>query len=346
MSYRSCHMDILVLALEHARSPRDGSMGHDRPSKPAKDHMTQPDKQVTPIDLNYRNRPHGAAAFLVRTNQSVVLVECGPSKCTPALEQGLMEHGIQPDDVDQVFLTHIHLDHGGGTGEWTRRGAHVYVHPRGAPHLVDPSHLMASATRIFGADLDTYLGRLDASPAESIHAVADGEKITIDNAVFQAVETPGHARHHIAWLLEIDGNRHVFTGDTAGMRLPGTDFVVLPLVPPELDVERWLASIERVRSLRADALWLTHFGLVEDQDAFLQQAAERIPLECAFITDLLSRNPDAPREELRATYRAWQLELARPYGVTAEQLDDTCDETHYEANLTGVARFLQKGPPS
>ena len=301
--------------------------------------------QVIPIDLNYRNVPENAAAFLVRTGAGPVLVECGPSHCVPALQQGLGAHGVTLEDVKHLFLTHIHLDHAGATGACTQRGARAYVHPRGARHLVDPERLMVSAARIYGTALDTLLGPLEASPAESIQAVADGERITIGDVVFQAVETLGHAQHHHSWLVEIDQTKHLFTGDSIGMRLPSTEFAVLPLVPPELDPAAWLDSIERTRNLQADAIWLTHFGLLGEQGPFLDQVATRLQDECAFIKNLLEEDPDATREQQRARYRAWQLEQAAPYGVTAAMLERMCDDFHYDANLNGVTRFIEAGPP-
>lgn len=296
--------------------------------------------QVSPIDLKYRDTPEAAAAFLIRTSEGPVLVECGPGSSSQALHQGLSQHGVDPDEVKHVFLTHIHLDHAGATGEWTNRGARIYVHPRGARHLVDPTQLMSSATRIYGAALDTLLGPLEPSPEELIQPVEDQERITIGDAVFQAIETPGHARHHHCWLLEIDQTRHLFTGDTIGMRLPSTEFALLPLVPPELNPEAWSNSIERVRSLKADAIWLTHFGLLGDHDPFLDQVQARLHEECAFVRTLLEKDPPLSQEDRMTAYHAWQVDQGRPYGATAEMIDRICDHFHYEANLNGVTRLI------
>jgi glyoxylase-like metal-dependent hydrolase (beta-lactamase superfamily II) len=201
---------------------------------------TDPSGTITTIDLGYRGCPEHVGAFLVRTSDGPVLVECGPAHCLPALTHGLEQAGTALEDIRHLFLTHIHLDHAGATGACTKAGAQAHVHPRGARHLVDPSQLMGSARRVFGAFLDTYLGCLEASDDSMVDPVEDQQVIDVGTARFTAIETPGHARHHHAWLAEIDGTRHLFSGDVAGMRLPGTDFVTLPLVAPELDTATWL----------------------------------------------------------------------------------------------------------
>ena len=172
---------------------------------------------ITTIDLRFKGIREFVGAFLIRSPEGPVLVECGPALCLPALEEGLRSHGCTLNDVRHVFLTHIHLDHAGATGACTRAGATAYVHPRGAPHLVNPSRLMSSASRVFGEELERHLGWLEPSAEDRIVPVEDGRTIQLGDMRFTAIETLGHAKHHHAWLLEHEGRRHVFTGDTAGL---------------------------------------------------------------------------------------------------------------------------------
>ena len=298
------------------------------------------DTMIIPIDLDYRGLEECVGAYLVRTPVGPVLVECGPAKCVPRLEEGLHKHGHSLEDIRHVFLTHIHLDHAGATAACTAAGAIAHVHPRGARHLVDPSRLMASAIRVFGDALEEDLGMLEPSPADLIDAVEDGGVVELGTMRFQAVETLGHAKHHHAWVLEHEGSRHVFTGDTAGMRLPGSAFPTLPLVAPDLDPAAWIASIQKVRELSADALWLTHYGQVDDQQSFLDETAERIRSETSFIRALLEDMPDASEMDRISSYRTWHQEQAATHGVDMDLLERHCTDHHYRANLQGVGHFL------
>ena len=303
----------------------------------------QPDidsERIATIDLQFKGIPEFVGAFLVRSPEGPVLVECGPALCLPALEAGLLMHGCVLQDLRHVFLTHIHLDHAGATGACTRAGATAYVHPRGAPHLVDPTRLMSSASRVFGEELERHLGWLEPSPENRIVPVADGQTIQLGDMRFTAIETLGHASHHHAWLLEFNGERHVFSGDTAGMRIPGTTFVTLPLVAPELDPVSWAASIDRVRDLQADRLWLTHFGPVEDQDDFLTNASARLQSECGFLKELLQNPQELTPEELVRRYRRWHMTQAQDHGIDPALLEYHCSDIHYEANIAGAKRWL------
>ena len=296
---------------------------------------------IIPIDLGYRELAEYVAVFLIMSSDGPVLVECGPAKCLPRLEYGLKAHGLELKDIRHVFLTHIHLDHAGASGQCADAGAMIHVHPKGARHLVDPTRLMDSATRVFGDALDRDLGRLEASPAERVHSVADGESVEVGGLRFTAIETTGHARHHHAWMLEGPGRRDLFSGDAAGMRLPGSQFPTLPLVAPDLDPRAWLASIDRILLLSPDAIWLTHFGRLDEQSRFLREAAGRIESEIDFIKSLLS-DSDMLQSERIERYRAWHTEIATRSDVDLTLLELHCDEHHFRANLQGVAHMLER----
>jgi glyoxylase-like metal-dependent hydrolase (beta-lactamase superfamily II) len=216
------------------------------------------------IDLRYDGRPGALGAWLSRG----VLIDCGPGTCVRRLLDGLGEARPRA-----LVLTHIHLDHAGAAGALVARWPElpVYVHPAGAPHLVDPSKLIASARRVFGETLEPLFGEMLPVPAANVRALADGESA----AGLQCAFTPGHASHHVAFLDRASGV--AYTGDLAGVRL-AEGAVLPPTPPPEVDLRLWESSLALLESWRPDALALAHFGLVEspgEHVALLREALER-----------------------------------------------------------------------
>src|SRR5262249_30206501 len=153
-------------------------------------------------------------------------------------------------DIRHALVTHIHLDHAGAAGHLAQHGTHIYLHEFGGPHLIDPSRLIDSATRIYGDQMDHLWGRLIPVPEHLVHPVRDGDGLNPDGLRITAIEPPGHARHHHAFALEIDGERIGFAGDAAGIIMPGIPeppagtFMVVPTPPPEFDLQAWLTSID------------------------------------------------------------------------------------------------------
>lgn len=215
------------------------------------------------IDVMHLGRDRVICAYEV----DGVIVDPGPTSCLDALLEGL--EGRIPR---ALLLTHIHLDHAGATGELCRRfpGLEVYVHERGAPHIVDPSKLMASATRLYGERMDELWGLMVPVPEERLHVLKGGE--TVEG--FKVAYTPGHASHHVAYFHEETGD--AYTGDVAGVRIPPHDFAVAPTPPPDIDVERWLDSIETVAAWNPSRLCLTHFGYVTEVADHLHQVRQAL----------------------------------------------------------------------
>jgi glyoxylase-like metal-dependent hydrolase (beta-lactamase superfamily II) len=214
------------------------------------------------IDLAYGGRGGALGAWI----SGDVLIDCGPSACLQQLLDGLGER--RPS---ALLLTHIHFDHAGAAGALVERWPElqVFVHPRGGPHLIDPSRLVASARRVFGDRFDSLLGDVVAVPEENLQRIEDGELI----GRFRAAWTPGHANHHVAFLDQ--ESRWAFPGDVAGVRLaPGV--VIPPTPPPDIDLVAWRASLEILEGWGAERLALPHFGLVEDPAAHLEQLREAI----------------------------------------------------------------------
>jgi glyoxylase-like metal-dependent hydrolase (beta-lactamase superfamily II) len=216
-----------------------------------------------PIDVRHLGRERVICAFEV----AGFVVDPGPTTSLETLLEGL--GGETPRGL---LLTHIHLDHAGGAGVLVRRFPElpVYVHERGAPHLVDPSKLLASARRVYGDEMDSLWGEFAAVPERNIRPLAGGERFD----GFRVEYTPGHAVHHVTYLHEESGDAYV--GDVGGIRIEPHEHTYAPTPPPDIDLPLWLDSLERVRGLQPKALCMTHFGRFEDVDAQLDAIAADI----------------------------------------------------------------------
>lgn len=292
--------------------------------------------RIETLDLHFQGAPHAIAAFLVFGPEGPVLVETGPGSTLPALRARLGELGLQSGDVRHVLVTHIHLDHAGAAGWWARQGATVYVHPRGAPHLIDPSRLLASATRIYGDRMDRLWGEILPAPEDRVVAVEGGQKIEAAGLVFIAHDTPGHARHHHVYQL----GDVAFTGDAAGIRLPETSWVDLPAPPPEFDPEAWHTTLERLRRLEVATLYRTHFGPSSEVEMELGLLDGLIDESASFVRGLIEEGLDRP-----AMVRAY-LDWVRDRAVSAGVDEDTA-RTYELANpramsVDGIARYWRK----
>ena len=210
------------------------------------------------IDLEFQIS-HAIASFVVPTDEGPVVIETGPHSVFPHLEAELQRLGYQVSDVKHVLLSHIHFDHAGAAWAFAKAGARVYVHPVGYKHLLDPSRLYGSAKRIYGDMMEKLWGLMEGIPENQLIAVEDQTELNIGGVDFKAWHTPGHANHHIAWQM----GEVVFTGDVAGCKIDQGP-VVPPCPPPDINIEKWLHSIQILRNLNPKALYLTHFGQVDD----------------------------------------------------------------------------------
>jgi glyoxylase-like metal-dependent hydrolase (beta-lactamase superfamily II) len=241
--------------------------------------MTLPAVPIAPglsyLDLHFLGRANAIATAVITAPGQVALVDPGPSTCLEALEAGLHGRGLYLTDVTDILLTHIHLDHAGATGTIVRRHPHirVSVHERGAVHLVDPSKLLASATRLYGADMDRLWGEFAAVPSGNVRVLSGSERIEAGGRTFEVAYTPGHASHHVSYFDRASGV--AFVGDTAGVCING-GYVLPPTPPPDIDLEQWHASIARIEGWSPDALFLTHFGPVHNVRPHLQTLLEHL----------------------------------------------------------------------
>ena len=221
-----------------------------------------------PIDLHHQASGI-VACYLLDTDDGPALFDCGPTSCIPALRSGLAERGLELGDVRHLLLSHIHLDHAGAAGVLVREHPALQVHVSeiGAPHLIDPSRLDASARRLYGDAFDDLWGELAPIPSENVHVVGDS---VVGLACFP---TRGHASHHVSYL-QADGM--LYAGDAVGVRLVGARFVMPPCPPPEFDLEAWEETIREIERRAPARMALIHFGVVHDVQEHLASLRETL----------------------------------------------------------------------
>jgi len=222
-----------------------------------------------PLDLRHLGRERVIGVYLLQTEDGLALNDCGPSPCIPGLKARLAERGLELSDVRHLLLSHIHLDHAGAAGALVREHPELQVHVSeiGAPHLIDPSRLEASARRLYGDEFDTLWGELAPVPEENVHTV-DPELLGL--ACFPS---PGHASHHVCYL---DAAGTLYAGDAAGVRILPSSVVVPPTPPPEVDLEAWLTTLDEIERRGPERLALIHFGVAEDLQRHLAELRERL----------------------------------------------------------------------
>jgi glyoxylase-like metal-dependent hydrolase (beta-lactamase superfamily II) len=228
---------------------------------------------VRVIDVEHLGRPHVIGCWEV----DGALVDPGPESSLPTLLEKLGEERPRA-----LLLTHIHLDHAAATGALVERwpDLEVFVHERGAPHLIDPSKLLASAERLYGDQMEHLWGRILPVPEANVRSLAGGETVLGMRVAY----TPGHASHHVCYLHEETGT--AFVGDVAAVRIPPTDLVLPPTPPPDIDIELWEKSIGIVEGWEPERLALTHFGLVEEPAEHLEAVRTRLRQEAEVAREL------------------------------------------------------------
>ncbi len=212
------------------------------------------------IDLRFRGVPRIIATAVLHGSRGVTLVDPGPSSTLPVLRAALERDGIAFGDLTRVLLTHVHLDHAGACGSLLRENPRlrIYVHEKGATHLVAPEKLLASAARLYGDAMDQLWGEVLPVPASAIERLAGGEQIRTAGRILDVAYTPGHAVHHVSFFDRDAGT--AFVGDTAGIRIVQGGYVLPPTPPPDVDLDAWRRSLAVIETWRPDTLFVTHFG--------------------------------------------------------------------------------------
>ncbi len=215
---------------------------------------------ITTLDNLWIGRPCTIAAALLESDGHRAIVDPGPGSTLETLRQQLRERHLAVSDLDALLLTHIHLDHAGASGALVRENPRlaVYVHKNGAPHMADPSKLLASALRLWPNELQRLFGEMLPVPAENLRILEGGETLTLGSGKLEVVYTPGHASHHVSYFDHDAGV--AFVGDTAGVRIEGHAYVMPATPPPDIDLEIWENSFTAILERKPARLFLTHFG--------------------------------------------------------------------------------------
>lgn len=297
------------------------------------------------IDLEFRGSPGIIATAVLSGPDGVTLIDPGPTSCLPALERGLGAEGIDLADVRQVLLTHIHLDHAGATGTIVRRrpDVQVWVHERGARHLIDPSKLVDSATRLYGADMDVLWGEMAPVPGANVRVLRGGERLEIAGHSVEVVYTPGHASHHVTFIDLVSAVAYV--GDTAGIRRGKTGYILPPTPPPDIDLEAWRDSLTRILSRRPQTFFVTHFGPWDDPPAHAHELLQRLD-EWSLRVLASLRRESSDDDDRRAAAFAHEVRADLRARLTPDEVLQYERAGRFDFSWQGLARYWRKRPAS
>jgi len=291
------------------------------------------------LDTRHLDRPGIIASILVETDDGLALFDTGPESTFANLSGELRKLGAAPRDIRHVFLSHIHFDHAGAAWRFAELGATVYVHPRGAPHLIDPARLVASATRLYGDQMERLWGKFSPIPPDRLRVLENNDVVEVAPFSIRAIETPGHASHHHVYHW----GENLFGGDVAGVRLGGGP-PVPPLVPPELDVEAWRESIAKIRALSPAKLYLPHFGLVAGNiAAHLDALDECVRRWSTWFRDRLRDGDD--EQKLAPAFAGYVADELRRAGATEEELIDYEQADPSFMAVSAAVRYWRKHHP-
>lgn len=290
------------------------------------------------IDLRFQGEPNVIAAYLLRGRHGLALIESGPGSTIDALLAGINAAGYEPGDLTALYVTHIHLDHAGAAGLLARLNPRlkVYAHPFGVPHLVDPSKLIASASRIYGDQMERLWGAWAPIEAERVIPFEDGQRLDLGWRELSVHFTPGHARHHVAFLEHEAGD--LYSGDVAGIHIPGAGYICPPTPPPEFDPAAWAESIARMRRLRPLRLLPTHFGPVTDPAGTLDQLERQL----ARFTEIGEMSFNAGEDQATLTKRLEAEVAAQLPGADPELIAQYELATPSYMAAMGLTRYFSK----
>jgi glyoxylase-like metal-dependent hydrolase (beta-lactamase superfamily II) len=294
------------------------------------------------LDLHFLGHPDIIATAVIHAPSGVALIDPGPTTCLDRLRETLLQKGIRLSDVRQLLLTHIHLDHAGCTGSLVKENPHleVYVHERGAPHLSDPTKLLASASRLYGDDMARLWGDFLAIPADRIRVLKGGERLTVGGRELEVAYTPGHASHHVSYF-DAD-SRIAFVGDVAGIRRGAGAYILPPTPPPDIDLELWRASEVRILEWEPETLFLTHFGPHRGPRVHFQELFSRLDEWNAIVRRLLADTGLSDEDREKRFVDLAMEDLTRTVGEAEAARYSRAGRLDY--SWQGLARYWQKKP--
>lgn len=285
------------------------------------------------IDQEFLGAPHVIASYLLEGPDGLVLIETGPASVKATLERKIQELGFSLEQILHVLVTHIHLDHSGGAGYWAERGAQIHVHEKGARHLIEPEKLLASASRIYLDRMDELWGTTIPASAEKVSVFQEGTR-SLAGLEVTALDTPGHAGHHLAFLV----GDALFSGDVAGCCLLGCNFPSVPGPPPEFDQEAWKSSLSKLRQAQPAALYLTHYGKVDKPGQYLDALEERLHDCVKFVEE----REGLTMEELQRAYSEWDRAQSKRWNVSEQDYQRYEKANPCFMSAQGIRRYLQR----
>ena len=305
-----------------------------QPGAPLKPTLYRHPHGITAIDVEYLYPGH-AAAHLIVDGGRAAFVDVGTNSSVPYLLAALDELGIARAAVDYLLLTHVHLDHAGGAGQLMRElpNARALLHPRGAPHMIDPAKLIAGAQAVYGEEPFRRLyGQLLPIAPERVRVVADGERVLLGSRTLELLHAPGHAQHH--YVVVDAAHASIFSGDTFGISYRALDtvqgaFITPSTVPTQFDPQQHIASIDRMLRLRPESIYLMHFSRVTDIPRLGASLKEQIAALARIArTHAADREPATGiRSDMLILWRT----LARAHGC---RLSDSELEHAFDGDLT------------
>jgi glyoxylase-like metal-dependent hydrolase (beta-lactamase superfamily II) len=291
------------------------------------------------LDLDFRDTEGLVAAYLLPVEDGWMLLETGPTTCRTALLEGLKRAGVTPAEIRQVLVTHIHLDHAGGVGALAEvlPNARFYAHALGVPHLVDPSRLIASARRAWGAAADPLWGPIVPTPAPRIQPLEGGERFPLLGGELEVLATPGHAKHHLAFF---DTRlRGLFSGDGAGVRLERSAHLRPAVPPPDLDLEQLFASLFAMQARDPRFVLFSHFGPSSDGPADLARYRSIVIAWRDVAWAAYQEGPDADR--LARRLEEHDAATLRAEGVAPGEAERESLVSGYDLAAKGFLRYFE-----
>jgi glyoxylase-like metal-dependent hydrolase (beta-lactamase superfamily II) len=313
---------------------------------PRQPEITDLGHDVFQIDTKMAGYDGITAGYLIRGSRPC-LVEAGTAPSAPVVQRALGALGVGPADLATIVVTHIHLDHAGGSGDMARyyTGAEIVVHERGARHLADPGRLMASARMVYGDALDRLFGTLAPTPPERIRAVDETGSIDLgDGRRLDSHYSPGHAKHHVGLLDSATGDLYV--GDAAGVYLPETGDLKAATPPPDFDLDQALASLRKFGALRPARLLFSHYGPVDAVEETLRRSADEIE---TWVDE--TRRARGAGEDLDHAAAMVAQRTKDRYAVLRDGANEAAAArlgrmSNSSANVAGIMRWLDKSEPA
>jgi glyoxylase-like metal-dependent hydrolase (beta-lactamase superfamily II) len=291
------------------------------------------------VDLHFQGEPRVIATAVLHGPAGVALIDPGPTSSLPVLRETLKRGGIGIADLDALLLTHIHLDHAGGCGVLLRENPKlkVFVHVKGAPHMVNPEKLLTSASRLYGDAMDRLWGDVLPVPESALKVLQGGERIEAGGRSLHVEYTPGHASHHVSYFSP--DARVAFVGDTAGVKVVADGAVWPPTPPPDIDLEAWSESLLRIEGFGGETIFLTHFGPVSPVGPHLSALRENLATASRLARESLARDgTDEERE-------AWFIERCRgalQHTMTGNNARLYEAAGRFDLSWRGLARYWRK----